>query len=122
MNPEPLDDNSQFGAQFGTSIFAKDFMARDTFKRYFDGQQEMIKFAVSVAIKNNLQPAERDQTFKNAHNINDVDKTGQLMALVKTNYPKEPPAKIVQGLAESGFRYLDEQIGQRGLTLDEFFQ
>jgi hypothetical protein len=43
------------------------------------------------------------------------------MALVKANYPKEPPAKIVAGLAESGFRFLDEQIGQRGLTLDEFF-
>ena len=121
MNPEQLDDNSQFGTQFGTSSFAKDFMARDSFKRYFDNQQTMIKFAVSVAIKNNLQPAERDRTFQNAHNINDVDKTGQLMALVKANYPKEPPAKIVAGLAESGFRFLDEQIGQRGLTLDEFF-
>lgn len=108
--------------QFGTSAFAKAFLDRDDVKRYFPVQQVAIKFAASIALRNNLAPAPRDSTFVNAHNIFDVDDSGQLRALVKTKYPKDPPVTTIEGLAESGFRFLDEQMKRNGMTIGEFFE
>jgi hypothetical protein len=116
MNSVSEDDKSQIQ----TSKFAKAFMEREEIARYFDTQQTKIKFAVSVALKHNLKPADRDSTFKNAHHIADLDNLGQLRALVRTKYPNDPPGKMIEGLAESGFQFIDMQMRDNGWTLEEF--
>lgn len=116
MSATPEDDKSQIQ----TSKFAKAFMERDEIARYFDTQQTKIKFAVSVALKNNLKPSDRDSTFKNAHHLADLDNLGQLRALVRSKYPNDPPGRMIEGLAESGFLFIDMQMREKGWTLEEF--
>lgn len=118
MNIE-LDDN---GFQMQTSEFAKELMTSDQFARRFETQQAMIKFAVSIALLKNLEPVARDKTFKNAHAIASLDPDLKLRALVRTKYRSGELGKTIEGLAEAGFRFIDNEIKQKQADISEFFE
>jgi hypothetical protein len=114
-----LDDN---GFQMATSEFAKQLMTSDQFVRRFETQQAMIKFAVSIALLKNLDPISRDKTFKNAHAIASLDPDFKLRALVRTKYRSGELGKTIEGLAEAGFRFIDNEIRQKQADISEFFE
>jgi hypothetical protein len=114
-----LDDN---GFQMQTSEFAKELMISDQFRRRFETQQAMIKFAVCVALSKNIEPVARDRTFRTAHTISSLDPDQRLRALIRTKYRSGELGRTIEGLAEAGFRFIDNEIKQKQLDISEFFE
>lgn len=78
--------------------------------------------AVSVALLKNLKPGARDKNFKNAHAIASLDSDRKLRALVHTKYKAGELGKTIEGLAEAGFRFIDNEIKHKQADICEFFE
>jgi hypothetical protein len=86
-------------------------------RNHFSLQQDMIKFAVCIALANHLEPVTDRSTHDNAQRTIDLDPDGDLKFLVE-NYEREvtTPYRLVESLAEAGFRFIEQKIRDgRGL-------
>jgi len=104
--------------EIGTSDLAKSLMKNEQFSKYFSYQLEMIKFAVCVAIKNKLAPVTDDKSITTSHNTASLDPDGNLKFLVSSYKNTKTPYKLVEQLAEAGFRFIKEKLKIRGLIDD----
>lgn len=97
--------------QIGTSSLAKELMKHPAMKDHFSLQQDMIKFAVCVALANHLEPITDRSTHDNSQRTVDLDPDGDLKFLVE-NYERESvtPYRLVESLAEAGFQFIDQKI------------
>ena len=110
--------------QIGTSALAKALMTEPVMRSHFQFQQDMIKFAVCVALAKHLPPEHDRSTHDNSQRTVDLDPDGHLKFLVES-YEREvsAPYRMVESLAEAGFRFIDQHLRQGG-DLEEllFFQ
>jgi len=118
MTTEELDDKKQIG----TSALAKELMKRPIMKDHFQLQQDMIKFAVCVALANHLEPIEDRTTHDNSQRTSDLDPNGDLKFLVES-YERETktPYRLIESLAESGFRHIDKKLNE-SRTLEQIIE
>lgn len=105
--------------QIGTSALAKELMKSPIMRDHFSLQQDMIKFAVCVALANHLDPITDRSTHDNAQRTIDLDPEGDLKFLVES-YQREvtAPYRVAESLAEAGFRFIDQNI-RNGRTLED---
>ena len=106
--------------QIGTSVEGKEiiqFLLND--KRWFKEQFTAIKFAISVAIKENLAVNENVK-LTTSHNVNSLDKDGLLQGLMLELFPNEAPYKKAQYVADAGLRFIDQKIKLEEWDLKNF--
>lgn len=118
MTAEEMEDKKQIG----TSALAKDLMKRPIMKDHFQLQQDMIKFAVCVALANHLEPETDRSTHDNSQRTTDLDPNGDLRFLVES-YKRETktPYRLIESLAEAGFRYIDNKLNE-SRTLEQIIE
>ena len=107
---EPFDERGD-KKQIGTSALAKDLMKGPVMRNHFSLQQDMIKFAVCIALAYHLDPVLDRTTHDNAQRPIDLDPDGDLKFLVE-NYEREvtTPYRLVESLAEAGFRFIEQKL------------
>lgn len=87
---------------------------------FFLTKQDKIKFAVAVAIKAHLKPRKIvSEEREGGQQKDQIDPQGELMALVKHYRNTNVPYRFVQGLAESGFAFINEKAS-KGWLLEDF--
>ena len=106
--------------QIGTSDLAKSLMKNVRFSKYFGLQQEMIKFAVCVAIKNKLEPVTDEKSVTNSQHTAALDPAGDLKFLVTSYKNTKTPYKLVEQLAEAGFRFIKTKLDKNEMIEDCF--
>ena len=110
IQPDDDTDLDNDLVQIKTSPGSKELMANHEFKNHFDDDMEMIKFAVSIAIKNGLEPVASDGSFKTSHNYANFDRDNRMAGLLTVFKKSNTPARLVTQLAEAGFRYIKTQF------------
>ena len=106
--------------QIGTSVEGKEiieFLIKE--KRWFREQFTVLKFAISVAIKENLE-VNHNVKLTTSHNVNSLDKDGLLQGLILELFPTEAPYKKSQYLADAGLRFIDQKIKMDEWDLKNF--
>jgi hypothetical protein len=84
----------------------------------FSSARACYKFAVAVAIKNNLDPIE-DASFRTSQDAERLDSDHRMRTLVGYAYPNRPDKfRLSQGLAEAGFRFILDCL-ERSESFDE---
>jgi hypothetical protein len=106
--------------QIGTSDLAKSIMKNEKFSKYFSLQQEMIKFAVCVAIKNKLEPVTDEKSITNSQHTAALDPDGDLKFLITSYKNTQTPYKMVEQLAEAGFRFIKGKLDKNEMIEDCF--
>lgn len=106
--------------QIGTSLSGKDtlkFLVDDL--KWFSFQFSAIKFAITVAIKNELPPA-KGATLTTSHNVSSLDPDQSLKNVILDLYPSQPPYKTAQLLADAGLEFMAERIRKDNWTIENF--
>ena len=106
---EDEDEKSDI-VQISTSAFAKKLMQSREFVDFFEGDMDKIKFAVCVAIREDLEPTPPDGTFVTSHNFANLDYDGRMSALLSKYRGSSTPARLTVQLAESGFRWIKAKM------------
>jgi hypothetical protein len=108
--------------QIGTSVEGKEiieFLVKE--KRWFKEQYTVLKFAISVAIKENLE-INNNVKLTTSHNVNSLDKDGLLQGLILELFPTEAPYKKAQYLADAGLRFMSQKIKTDEWDLKNFIE
>jgi hypothetical protein len=106
--------------EIGTSDLAKLLMKNERFSKYFSYQQEMIKFAACVAIKNKLEPVTDERSITTSQHTANLDPDGDLKFLISSYKNTQTPYKLVEQLAEAGFRFLKNKLDNNEMIEDCF--
>ena len=106
--------------QIGTSNLAKDLMGSSPMKDYFSLQQDAIKFAVAVALANNLEPVIDEPSIVNSQHTASLDEDRSLKFLLENYKRSQTPYRLAEQLAEAGFRYIRKCIDEHMMFEDLF--
>jgi hypothetical protein len=118
VSQEDIEDKKQIG----TSALAKELMKRSIMRDHFSLQQDMIKFAVCVALANHLSPEDDRSTHDNSQRTSDLDPNEDLKFLVESYERKTTtPYRLIESLAEAGFRHIDQKLNE-GRTLEQIIR
>lgn len=122
-NETPITNGIADKKQIGTSALAKDLMTGPLLSMHFALQQDMIKFAVCVALSNHLDPELDRSDFDNSQRTSDLDSDGSLKFLVESyKGATETPYRMIESLAEAGFRHMSKVLTDDQKTLEFFIQ
>lgn len=117
MASEPAQDDK---TQIGTSNLAKELMGSSPMKDYFSLQQDAIKFAVAVALANNLDPVVDEPSIVNSQHTASLDEDRSLKFLLENYKRSQTPYRLAEQLAEAGFRFIRKSLDEHVLFEDLF--
>ena len=99
-------ETSQDLVQIGTSIESKRVMDLPEMRDLFLEAGDKIKFAVCIALANNLEPVTSGVTYQTSHAFSALDSDGRLAGILNHHKNSKAPARLTQQLAEAGFQYI----------------
>lgn len=105
--------------QIGTSIQGKEtlkLLTKELF--WFKEQYPAIKFAISVAIKFDLDVIKRP--LITSHAVGTLDPDQKLKRILLDLYPDEQPYRYAQILADTGLDFIDQMVNIEKWQLSNF--
>jgi hypothetical protein len=106
--------------QIGMNISAKEILDDIRENGWFNADIDLMKFALSYAIKKELKPHEGP--FTTSHNASSFDKDGKVKDLIQLFFPDEENVyRLAQGLLNQGLIQIGEQFKDDGdFVLDSY--
>ena len=95
--------------QIGMHPSAKEILDEIRDGGWFNEDTDLMKFALSYAIKNKLEP--HQGPFNTSHNAKSFDKDGKVNDLIQLYFPKEENIyRLAQGLLNKGLIKIGEKF------------
>lgn len=115
-----MSDTKDDIVQIGTSAAGKEILKfLEEEMCWFDKQYSALKFAISVAIKFQIQIDEK-ASLETSHNVNTLDSDLILKNILLDIYPGEAPYRKSQYLADAGLKFIYQRIKEEEWTLNKF--
>ena len=107
--------------QIGMHVSAKEVLDDIRENGWFNSDIDLMKFALSYAIKKDFEP--HTGPFTTSHNASSFDKDGKVKGLIQLYFPDEENVyRLAQGLLNQGLIKIGKQFKDDGdFILDSYF-